>query len=55
MYIIKVGCKWIGKPNKKGNFCLVSIMNEAYGFKKFDKAQEYAELVNGIAMPEIEI
>ena len=52
MYIIKVGCKWIGKPNKKGNFCLVAMVNEAYGFDEFDKAHKYAELINGVVVPE---
>jgi hypothetical protein len=53
LYIIKVGYKWIGKPNKKGNFCLVSKIDDAYKFKKIDKAQSYAGLVNGVVVPEI--
>lgn len=53
MYIIKVGYKWIGKPNKKGNFCLVSMSDKAYEFNEFDKAQKYAELINGVVVPEV--
>ncbi|KRM13293.1 hypothetical protein ABTQ33_03765 [Paucilactobacillus suebicus] len=52
MYIVKVGHKWIGKPNKKGNYCLVDGSDEAYEFQTFDDANNYAELVNGFATPK---
>lgn len=47
MYLIKVGCKWVGEPNKYGNHCLVSNQKHACEFKSYDKAFEYADLVDG--------
>lgn len=52
MYIIKVGHKWIGKPNKQENYCLVDSSDSAYDFQTFEKAEAYADLVNGFATPK---
>lgn len=52
MYIVKVGNKWVGKPNKQGNYCIVDRSDSAFGFKTYEEATKYAELVNGFATPK---
>ncbi|KRM61799.1 MAG: hypothetical protein LKF37_12985 [Lentilactobacillus diolivorans] len=47
MYLVKVGYKWIGKPNKKGHFSLVDNVKHAFNFKNYDHAAKYSELVAG--------